>query len=111
MSKEIPPLTIYHWDNKPFILASDLFKIVLPYSYHYYTHWVRINITHQPQGIPVLNNDYLALNDTDIKLPNKIKGGKKRIEYLISPLFGIQLCYQTKTIPCIKLKEFLSTFI
>lgn len=101
-------LTIHDIQSKPFLLATELFDYILPYSYNYYSRWVRLNITKQPQGLPVKGIDYMFLAEVKgIKVKRRIRGGQRRVDYLISPLFAIQLCYQAKTIPAKKVKDFL----
>lgn len=108
MAKEPVPLTIYIVESKPYISAIELFHIILPYSNTYYTRWVKMNITDQPQDLPTKGLDYLVFNDVHgIKRKERIRGGKKRIDYLLSPLFAVQLCYQTKTTPAKGIKDFL----
>jgi len=101
-------LTVYWVDNKPYVSASELFQNILPTSQNYYPTWVRINITHQPQELPEKGTDYLLATDTKVTIKNiRVRGGKKRIEYLLSIPFARELCYQTKTYPARNVRRFL----
>lgn len=105
-------LSVYWIDQKPYVSASELFRNILPYSVNYYTHWVRINITEQPQQLPKKGRDYLFAEDFDVPLKEpSIKGGKKRKHYFLSISFARELCYQTKTIPANNVRDFLHKFI
>lgn len=103
-------LVVYYLNNKPYISAAELFDIIYPYSKSRYANWIKINVTEQPQELPLKGIDFIPFVDTKVKKPLRIKGGKKRNDYLLSPIFAIQLCYQTKTLPARDVKNFLYKF-
>lgn len=103
-------LRIYEYNKRAFISASELHSHIFPYTKNTYPRWVRQNITHQPQEIPIEGIDYVSFEDAGIKPHSRIKGGKKRKDFLLSILFTMQLCYQAKTIPAKNINNFLRKF-
>jgi hypothetical protein len=103
-------LTTYEFEKRPFISAAELFDQIFPTTRHKYAQWVRINITEQPQELPVKRRDYISFEEAGVKKPNRVKGGKKRQDFLISTMFGMELCYQAKTLPAREVRNFLYKF-
>lgn len=100
-------LVVHHFNNRSWVSAAELFDIIYPYSKAHYSRWVKINITHQPQELPTKGIDFIGFEEAKVKKPIRIKGGKKRVDYLLSVSFSIQLCYQTKTLPSKEVNSFL----
>lgn len=92
---------IIYQNNTPYISAVDLFDFING-NKKYYSDWVKLNITHQPQGLPKIGRDYL-LRHAEIRH----KPGICRTDYLLSIMFAIELCYQTKTPNSDKCREWL----
>ena len=107
MFKEATPIKIYIFKDHSYVSAVELFQIIFPYSYNYYAQWLKMNITSQPQGLSCKGVDYIFFAEAGIKPPQKIKGGKKRMDYLLTSVFAIQLCYQAKTFQSKNVKDFL----
>jgi hypothetical protein len=101
------PIKIYMFKDKSYVSAFELYQLIFPYTPTHYVRWVNCNITNQPQGLSSKGIDYILFPDAGIKPPQKIKGGKKRMDYLLSTIFAIQLCYQAKNFPAKNLKDFL----
>ena len=105
-------LTIFYVNKTPYISSIELFLKISPTSGDYYPKWLRINITHQPQEIPIKGVDYIDIDevgDINIKTESKIPGPKRK-QYLLSIPFAQQLCYQSKTLTSKQIREFLYRF-
>jgi phage anti-repressor protein len=92
---------IIYQNSAPYISAVDLFDFING-NKKYYSDWVKLNITHQPQGLPKIGRDYL-LRNAEIRH----KPGVYRTDYLLSLDFAKELCYQTKTPNSDKCREWI----
>lgn len=97
--------------QKSYISSIELFDSILPNSDNYYTKWLRMNITDQPQKLPKEGRDYIfCLSIKGYKRAERTRG-RKREDLLLSIPFARELCYQTKTLPAEEVREFLYGFI
>ncbi len=111
MFRETTPIKVYIFKDASYVSSVELFQIIFPYSNNYYAQWVRMNITKQPQELSCKGVDYIFFADAGIKPPQRIKGGKKRMDYLLTVIFAIQLCYQAKNFQSKNVKDFLLKLI
>lgn len=105
-------LTVFYVNKTPYVSSIELFLKISPTSGDYYSIWLKTNITHQPQEIPIKGVDYIDFDGvSEISSNQEAKRpGPKRKQYLLSIPFAQQLCYQSKTLTSKQIREFLYRF-
>lgn len=104
-------INIVSHNHRSFVSSIELFKNILPYSSSYYTKWLKLNVTEQPQNLPKKGRDYIYGFDVKGYMKHEKRPGPKLTVLLLSVQFARELCYQTKTLPAEEVREFLYQFV